>query len=314
MTMLKKWTVLLGAAFLGLAALAAGRADEPAKKDGEPLVVVDNGGKEHKLKTWKFTQGTRRLGWLVPAEKEADPKDKPDPKAKAPAGPEALEFREEKSTNRVQGILTLVPLERLRALEYDNMKETVQLTAATGPKAEDTTTLAGLTSFQGINKLVIEAEVDKGDLGVAEVKFLGGVPKGVTALKFPPAKVEALPEGRPATVTTKPDSKGKTTHKVGDLQPLYRVGGGETLSPFVFFKKTLKIDVAKISKISVSDAGNDSAWALTLKDGGEESLTLLTTAMLDGKPAALEGFVGRVPAGYKLFPVAVIEEVVFDEK
>jgi hypothetical protein len=320
MTTHAKWTILLGAALAGLAALAATRADEPAKADGEPLVVVDNGGKEHKLKTWKFTQGTRRLGWLAPAAKDDEPKDKPDPtakappKGKAPAGPEALEFREEKSTNRVQGILTLVPLDHLRALEYDNMKETVKLTAATGPKAEDTATLNGLTSFQGVNKLAIEAEVDKGDLGVAEVKFLGGVPKGVTALKFPAGKVEALPEGRPATVTTKPDTKGKTTHKVGDLQPLYRTAGGETLSPLVFFKKTLKIDVAKITKIGVTDAGNDSVWALTLKDGGEESLTLLTNVTLDGKPATLEGFVGRVPAGYKLFPVAVIEEVVFDEK
>ena len=36
--------------------------------------------------------------------------------------------------------------------------------------------------------------------------------------------------------------------------------------------------------------------------------------MLDGKAAVLEGFVGRVPAGYKLFPVHVIEEIQFDAK
>ena len=320
-----KWTLFLGVAVAGLVALAA-TADEPAKTDGGTLVVTDNGGKEHKLKTWKFTTGTRHLTWLTPAAKEADPKEKPDgketaqpkapPKAKPAAGPEALEFREENSTNFKEGILTLVPLDRLRSLEYDNTKETVTLTAATGPKADDTATLTGITKYQGINKLAIEAEVDKGELGIAEVKFLGGVTKGVNGLKFPAgAKLEALPEGRFAAVTTKADSKGKSTHEVRDLQPLYRVAGGETLSPLLFFKKTVKIDVAKIGKISVTESGNDSVWGLTMKAGGDDaSLTLLTNPMLDGKPAVLVGFVGRVPAGYKLFPVHVIEEIQFDEK
>jgi hypothetical protein len=309
-----KWTMLLGAAVVGLAALAAGRADEPAKGDGEPLVVIDGGGKEHKLKTWKFTKGTRRLGWLAPAAKDDDPKDKDKPKA--PVGPEALAFREENSTNFKDGILTLVPLERARSLEYDNTKMTVKLVAATGPKAEDTTTLTGLTSFEGINKLDIEAEVDKGDLGVAEVKYLGGIPKGISGLKFPaPAtKVEAAPEGRAATITTK-DAMGKSKHKVADLQALYLVAGGETLSPFVFFKKTLKVDVSKVRKISATNPGAiELVWVLTLKDGGDETLTLLSSPMLDGKPAVLEGFLGRVPAGYKLFPAHVIEELEFDEK
>src|SRR5438105_151504 len=110
MRMRMKWTTLLGVALLGLAAWGATAADEPAKADGEPLIVLDSTGKEQKLKAWKITAGTRHLAWLAPAEKEADPKDKPDPKenprtaqkappkSKAPAGPEALEFREENST------------------------------------------------------------------------------------------------------------------------------------------------------------------------------------------------------------------------
>ena len=325
MRMRMKWTLLLGVAFAGLTALWATAADEPAKADGDSLVVTDNGGKVHKLKTWKFTVGTRHLTWLAPAEKEADPKDKPDPKEEKPVqrapkariavGPEALEFREENSTNLVKGILTLVPLDRIRSLEYDTTADTVKLTAATGPKADDTTTLTGLTKFKDINKLAIEAEVDKGELGVAEVKFLGGVPKGINGLKFQTsAKVEATPEGRAAFVTTKADSKGKTEHEVRDLQALYRTAGGETLSPLLFFKKTIKIDVAKITRLVVTDAGADSAWGVTMKAGGEESLSLMSTVTLDGKPAVLEGFVGRVPVGYKLFPTAVIEEVQFDAK
>jgi hypothetical protein len=316
-----KWTLLLAVAFAVLPALWATADDAPAKPDGDALIVTDNGGKEHCLKTWKMTSGTRHLAWLAAADKEADPKDKdkPEPKAqpkgKSTAGPEALEFREENSTNFKEGILTLVPLDRLRSLIYDNTEETVKLTAATGPKADDTATLTGVTKFAGINKLVIEAEVDKGDLGVAEVKFLGGVAKGVTALKFgASAKIETAPMGRPASVTTKADSKGKSTHDVQDLQPLYRVAGGETLSPLLFFKKTIKIDVAKIGKITVTEADKETVWGLSMKAGGEESLTLLTNVTLDGKAATLVGFVGRVPAGYKLFPVHIIEEVQFDEK
>jgi hypothetical protein len=304
--------MLLAASIIGLGAMGA-TADEPAKgadtaQDGGPLVVIDNVGKEMKLKTWKLTNGTRRLAWLGAAAKEADP-----PKGK-PTGPEALEFREENSTTFKEGILTLVPVDRLRELEFDNMKETVKLTAATGPKAEDTVTLTGLTKYVGINKITIEAEVDKGELGVAEVKLLGGVPKGVNVVKFPgTAKIAAAAEGRGATVTTK-DKSGKATHKVTDFQPLYRAAGGETLNSLVFFKKTLKIDVAKITKFSITESGNESVWSVTLKDGSEESLTLLTTPMLDGKQATLIGFVARVPAGYKLFPPHVLEEVEFEAK
>ena len=321
-----KWTLLLGVAFAGLTALVAMAADEPAKADSKVLIVTDNGGKEHKLKTWKFTAGTRHLAWLAAAEKEPEPKEKPEaketaqrkapPREKAaPGGPEALEFREENSTNFKDGILTFVLLDRLRSLEYDNKDEKVTLTAATGDPNNKEVTLTGWTKFVGSNKITIEAEVDKGDLGIAEVKFLGGVAKGVNAIKFPAgAEIKAAPEGRSAFITAPSEAKEKSTHDVRDLQALYRVAEGQVLSPFLFFKKTIKVDLAKVGKITVTKSGNDTAWGLSMKAGGEESLTLLTTVTLDGKPAVLEGFVGRVPAGYKLFPVHTIEEVQFDEK
>ena len=82
MKMRMKWTLLLGVAFAGVMALAA-TADEPAKTDGDSLTVTDNGGKVHKLKTWKFTSGTPRLSWLATAAKETPPKDKPEEKKTA---------------------------------------------------------------------------------------------------------------------------------------------------------------------------------------------------------------------------------------
>jgi hypothetical protein len=299
--------------WLALAACAAGaaawltvRADEPKPEGAGALVVVDAAGKEQKVTGSKFSLGTRRLTWLAPPaglEKPAVPA--------TPAGPEALEFRDDDSTLFEDGILTLIPLDRLRSLEWDNDKEEVTAHVAVGPKADDDATLTGPTGYKGINKIVLEAEVNKGDMGVAEFKYLGGLPHGIRGLKFPSAKApEATPTGRPAVITTVYKDK-KTTHKVADLQPLYRTAGGEQLSPVLWFKKTLKVDVTKIQKIVVNDSEDEPAWTVTDKDG-EQTLTPLLKPMIDGKPAELEGLLGRIPAGYKLFPAHTISEVELD--
>jgi len=310
---------LLGAGCLGFVAVCLSLADEPPKA-AEPgsLLVIDPAGKEQKLKTWNYVAGVRHIAFLAPADKEPEAPDKDKPakdKPKKPGGPEALEFREENSTVYADGIVTLIPLDHLRSLDYDNEKETVVAHVATGPKADDDAKLTGATKFLKINKLIIEAEVDKGDLGLAEVKFLGGVQKGgIKGIRWPAPKVDAAPAaGRPAVVTSA-DRTGKATHKVSDLQPLYRFGDGrEQLSPLLFFKKTLKIDVAKIKTIVPSAPDDeDKGWQVVMKDGNDENLSLLRKVTLDGKPAELIGLVAHVPAGYKLFALHTLAEIKFD--
>jgi hypothetical protein len=297
----------LAACAAGALGLWAAAADEPPKADAAgPLVVVDAAGKEQKVTGWKFLVGVRRLSWLAPA---AD-KDKPA-KPTEPAGPEALEFREDDSTLYEEGILTLVPLDRLRALDFDEDKEEATAHVLVGPKADDEATLTGPTKYKAINKIVLEAEVDKGDMGVAAFKHLGGVPHGVRGLRLPSAQPPpAAPAGRPAVVTTVYKDK-KTTHKVADLQPLYRTAGGDQLSPVLWFKKTLKVDVGKIQKIVVTDAEDEPAWTVTDKDG-EQTLTPSLKPMIDGRQGALLGLLGRVPVGYKLFPAHTVSEVEFE--
>jgi hypothetical protein len=322
----KCWPVLvLGCALAGLLSLPA--ADAPEAGKGGILLVIDGTGKEQKIKAWKFSQGTRHLTWLAPAQKpgpepkeEKDPKDndKKAPPAKAPIkgrpsiGPEALEFRDEQSTTYVDGILTLVPLEHIRSLEYDDNKQLVTLKVAAAGGDE---TLTGTTKYRGINKLSIEAEVDKGDMGIAEVKFLGGVPKGIRSVTFPaPKAAPAGAAGRPATVTVA--DKQKIVQKAHDLQPLYRMpDGSEKLLPMIMFKKTLKVELAKVQKLHLVEGskGEEVEWMVTFKDGEEQTLTLLKTITVDEKPAVLQGFLGRVPAGYKLFPAHTISAIVFDE-
>jgi len=329
MHLTKTATALLATGLLGVLTVFTAASEDTPKADPPsaepaPLIVLDSTGKELKLKSWKFVQGTRRLAWLAAPAEATEPKPKepvppkgPRPKAppvRQPVGPEAVAFREENSTGFKNGILTLIPLDQLKSMDFDTEKRLATVKVAISDKADEDVAVTGTTKYESINKIAIEAEVDKGDLGVAEVRYLGGVLKGgIRGLRFPKAKKAAAPKGRPATITVE-DKGTKTEMPVTDLQALYGVAnGGEKLSPLLFFKKTLKIDMAKLKKIAKAEGdGQETVWQLTLKDGNEETLTLLQSVMLDGEPAELKGLLGRVPVGYKLFPTHLIEGVEFE--
>ena len=270
-----------------------------------PLIVIDSAGKEQKLSGWKLVAGTRRLGWLAGAA---------DPGQKTPAGPEALEFRDEQSTSFVDGIITFVPLERLRSISYDADKQNVTIKVATD-QADADLALTGTTKFKGSNKLAIEAEIDKGNQGVASVKYLGGTLGGIQGVRFPMPRGTSAPTGRPATITIV--DKQKSVQQAVDLQPLYRLqDGSERLVPYLVFKKTYKVEFAKIQKLTAQPGAkaDEPEWTISIQDGEAQTLTLLKAPPIDDKPATLLGLVGKVPAGYKLFPVHVIGEIQFDGK
>jgi hypothetical protein len=315
---LKTTCGLLGA---GVLALAVGRlpglaAQDGPNKGGGVLVVIDNAGKEHKLKAWKFLDGTEHVSWLAPA----DPADKPAKKDEAPkaaTGPEALKLREENSTTFRNGIVTFVLLDRIRKIDYDHDNKTVTVTVATaGDKGEEL--LTGPTRFVGVNKLTLEAEVDLGELGTGAVKFYGGTANGIRSVRFPAAKPGPALPGRPAEVTAA--DQEKTVHQVVEPQPLYRLTGVEyRLIPTLRFQKTVKLDVGKIQALrrveSDDNAGAGKDFEVTLKDGKQVTLTLMDqVSPLDGKPGLLEGIAARVPAGYKLFPMHTITAIQFEGK
>jgi hypothetical protein len=286
------------------------------------LIVIDSNGKEQKLKTWKFTAGTRHLGWLAPLnEPKGSGSSKPDKGSKSsdadtPVGPEYIELREENSTNLVEGILTLVPLEQIRAMDFDDTDEIVKITVATSDKADDDIVLKGSTGYKNINKWTIESQVDKGELGVAEIKFLAGVAKGIKGIRFPSPKAPTAKDGGVSATITGTDQK-KSEHKVKDVQALYALEGGQKLASTLFFKATLKVDLGKFQKVVAheSRAKGDMEWDVTLKDGDSNTLTLLAQEVtLDGKRAALLGLVGKVPFGYKIFGLPTIAEIAFETK
>jgi hypothetical protein len=333
---MKIWKLFLPPLVTAVAILSLWAADPlpepPPPAEAGTLIVIDAAGKEQKLKPWKIVSGTRPLTWLAPAAPKEDPEKKDGkeeaaprggaPKIegarKAPAGPEALAFREENSTDYQEGVLTLIPLDRIRTIEYDGEKRTAAVRVATTDKPEADDVITGSTKYVGVNRITIEAEVDKGKLGVADIKFLGGAPeKGIRAVRFPAPKAPtAAASARPAFIVIAGDDK-KNVQKVSDLQGLYQFGDGtERLIPTLLFKKTLKLDMTELKRLVTVDskAAEGKEMDVTLKDGQTDTLTLLKTGKLEDKDATLVGLVARVPAGYKLFPIHTVTEIQFDER
>ncbi|MCI0459043.1 MAG: hypothetical protein L0Z62_18965 [Gemmataceae bacterium] len=310
--------LLTGGLTWGLATAGEGPKkpkDEPKSADRGTLVVIDHAGKEFKITDWHFRSGTRPLGWLAPPAPPKSKDGKPGA-GSAPAGPEALEMREEKSTDWQNGILTLVPLTNLKRIDYDTEKKTVKVTVLRpGEKGPVEEALTGSTRFTGINRLVVEGDADLGELGKAALKFRGGESKGgVRSIQLPAAAAVPATAGRPAVVT----DTDKVPHTVFDLQPLYVVGRGEEKRiGTLLFKTTVKVDLAKVAKLSRVESedrkGASLDFEVTLKDGAQHTLILLTKGTPeDAKSGSLQGLVGRVPAGWKLFPLHTIRSIEFD--
>lgn len=315
---MKKPSKLLPLALLALPLVCVALWADDEKKDekkekGAPLTLTDVNDKKHKVTEWTWKSGTRRLSWL--AEDEGKPKDKPK-KGKQAVGPEAFVLREVSSQPKnvyVNGVLTLIPLDRLRSLSIDVDKKMLSVKAATGEKENEEVSLEGSIKFEGgINRFSFEADVDQGDAGIASFKFDGGSKGNIKSVVFPAEKVDVIKGTRNAVVQTS-DTDGKKTHKVSDLMPLYVTGNREKTHHLLMFRKTLKLDVNKIE--SITDSGEDSddvVWRVKQKGSDETTLTLLVKTTIDDQAAQLVGFVGKTPIGYKLFPVPRVRAIHFD--
>src|SRR5262245_49900528 len=179
LTMTHRSRGLVALFVLSLAAcpLVGDEDDKPAP-DGT-LIVLDAKGKEQKVTKYKFTAGTRRLGWLAAG------KDK---------GPEALVVRDAAKFGFADGVVVLVPFNQVRSVTFDNKKETMTVRAAVSDKDEEDVLYKGSTEYKVINKVTLEAEIDMGEAGVAELTFQGGLPKGIQGARFP--KANLAPAGK----------------------------------------------------------------------------------------------------------------------
>jgi hypothetical protein len=288
------------------------------------LTVVDANGKEHTFQTWKFTAGTKHLSWLAPPgedEKEKD-KDKEPPKGKgkgkkegAQVGPPALEFSEGKGAPLKKRVLSYIPLASIRSIDFDAKKEIVSVRVARSDKEDDDEVLYGRADYQEVNFMAVEATRDLGELGKAIVQFQSGAKEEIKSLRFSaPKPLEAPPAGRVAAI--KQASKSQPGYAVTDLQALYLTPGGRwQISPTLYFKDTIKIDLAKIEKmVRIGTSGGN--FDVSIKGGQQAPLVLIENPKgADDKTVLqLEGLIGRFAGGYRLFPMTTIGELQFEEK
>jgi hypothetical protein len=123
------------------------------------------------------------------------------------------------------------------------------------------------TRYRGSNQVVLQADLDRGKQGIAEVKFLGGSPRGVRNFRFPQPKPMADSKGRSATIAIA--ARQKNVQQVRNLQGLYRLAdGNERLLPKLPFKKDVSLDIGKIRKVEVTARkGGEAEWWMKLGGG-----------------------------------------------
>lgn len=263
--------------------------------------IVDPTGKEVTLNKWKLISGTRKLTFV-------------DGK------PEVFDIREVGSTSYKQGISTYIPVNRVKGIEYDPEKYVASVSVA-GCE----TPIAATLRYEGFNNITIEAEIDQGKAGVADVKFKGGVLKGgIRSIKFPSAKAaEKEPEGKelfisvPGEATKKGVIPPPFIHTIKNAKPLYKTPTGEEKPlTYLMFKKTLKVEFDTITQMKVGTRdGKDGSieCELKLKDGSSLTVSLLPSIQEDGKTLTLVGLFGDCPGGWKVVPVHCFTEL-SDEK
>jgi hypothetical protein len=253
------------------------------------VVVIDGNGKEITLKGWRFAAGLRKLGWL----------------SAQGATTEALAFRETNSTSYRDGVVTLIPIHQIDEISFDYTKKSVAVKVA-GVAAP----LEGSIRFKEINAIVIEAEIDKGAAGILEVKYRGGPGGTIRGIRFSGAKAADPAKGDVRNIVIA-DGNQQTVDTVTNLKALYRFAdGSEQLHSTLMFRKTFKLDLATVKHLKAVDGnGKDVVFDATMADGSQQSLTLVPAMTIDGKPATLEGLLGTVPAGFKIYPLHTVGEL-----
>jgi hypothetical protein len=265
--------------------------------DRTAVVAARRRGTEFKIKDWKFTSGTKRLSWVAPAP-----------------GVEALAFYEGKVAPLKKSVLTYLPIASIRSIHFDTArdKEIVTVRVARSDKEADDEILIGPLFYSGFNTLEITGTIDTADKDQETVDFDGGSREGVRSIKFSsPKPIEPLPKGRAASV--KHVKMEYPTLQVVDLQVLYVQGDGswKTL-PTLYFNDPSKAELANIRKLTQMRSGGNS-YQVTLLTG-QKNPRVIVNEPKDAGDVELVGFVGRFSAGYRIFPLVTVGEVLFEDK
>lgn len=263
------------------------------EKATQELLITDGSGKEHRLSSWKFVEGSKEIDWV---------RDNDLPL-------QTLRFVEGKGSLLKNHVTTFVPIKSVQSLNFDEKKNTVKLTILGHDKKE--LILEGPLGYVGVNVFAVETTTEVDDLGKAKFKFQGGVPRGIRSIRFPnPMPLEFKAKDPLALIRTL-DRQGNL-HNVSNPQALYmKQNRSEVLRQGLHFEETIKIALNKLAKmIQVGNGGRQLVYDVTLPSGWQKPLVLRTTHTLTKKQTEFfVGLVGECETGYKLFPMPSITAI-----
>jgi hypothetical protein len=264
-------------------------------------VIVDTDGQETALQQVEWSGNVRRLSWL------ADP-NAPDEDGRR--GPLALVIREPNSTTLTQGVLTLVPIQSLAAIEFDYDRQFVTYRIQGLQQA-----LTGTLQYRGINTFTLTGMT----VGGEKRTFSGGVRGGkipvIRSVTFPHAQpLQRAPQGLSWNVQILQPTANDPLVPARNLKPLFALPGGrerllESLplrkaEPLLFGPQLLRWEM-----LAHDPNTHHAAAEVTLAGQGERLVIIPLTLPQEGQTAQLLGLLGETDAGWKLFPLHTIRVI-----
>lgn len=264
-------------------------------------VVVDMEGKETALHQLSWSGNVRRLAWL--ADPQAADED-------SRLGPLALEIREPNSTTLTQGVLTLVPVRHIAAIEFDY--ERLFVTYRIQGLQQ---TLTGTLQFRGINTFTLSGRTASGE----RRSFVGGQRGGkvstIRRATFPQSQAVNRPrEGSQWNVQILQPSANDPVVPVRQLRPLFAFPAGRErllaslplrkAEPLLFGTQLLRFEL-----LTHDPNTRFAAAEVTLIGQGERLIVIPLTLPEEGQTGQLLGLLGEIDAGWKLFPLHTVRVI-----
>lgn len=281
---------------LGMAGLSA---QQPPK--ATQAIVVDMEGQETALQQVEWSGNVRRLAWL------ADPNAADEDGRR---GPLALVIREPNSTTLTQGVLTLVPVRSLAAVEFDYDRQFVTYRIQGLQQA-----LTGTLQYRGINTFTLTGLTAAGEKRTFSGGVRGGQMATIRSVTFPQA--QPLPrrrEGLSWNVQILQPTANDPLVPARNLKPLFALAGGrERLLDALPLRKAEPLpfgpQLLRWEMLAHDPNTHHAAAEVTLAGQGERLVIIPLTLPEEGQTAQLLGLLGETDAGWKLFPLHTIRVI-----
>jgi hypothetical protein len=274
-----------------------------AQKKSETIdaIVTDTEGQETSLQQLSWRGNIRRLGWL------GDPQAADE---EGRRGPLAIEIREPNSTTWTKGVLTLVPLRHIAAIEFDYQRQFVTYRIHGLQQV-----LTGTLQYRGINTFTLTGRTTGGQQRSYTAGLVDAKVPVIKRVIFPQASAIQRPRaGLLWNVKIGQPNAHDPIVPVRNLKPLFAFPDGrERLLESLPLRKADPLTFGahlQRCEILANDPNNHYAAAeLTVADGTERLVAIPLMLTEEGQTGLLQGLLGEIDAGWKLFPLHTIRVV-----